>query len=96
MMLALTDDAVMAITTVVSDHSGAGLRIVAREADGQRVRLGLALADEPEPTDQVLEEQGTLVFLAEDVAPLLDERTLDGSIAEGEPPTFWIVPEADE
>ena len=95
-MLALTDAAVVAIATVVSDRPGAGIRIVARHTDDDRVRLRLDIATEPEPTDQVLEEQGTLVFLAEEVASLLDERTLDGSIAEGEPPTFWILPQVAE
>ena len=95
-MLALTDDAIVAIATVVSDRPGAGLRIVARQYDGDGVRLRLAIATEPEPTDQVLEERGTLVFLAEEVTSLLDERTLDGSVAEGEPPTFWILPQVAE
>ncbi len=89
-MLTLTPEAVETINAAVSAQEGAGLRIAARERDGDQVHLGVAVVAGPEPTDEVVDE-GCQVFVAEEVAPLLDHRTLDGSISADEGDTFRLL-----
>jgi Fe-S cluster assembly iron-binding protein IscA len=55
---------------------GSGLRIAAESADGDGA-LSLALADEPEAGDAVIEEDGTRVFLEPAAAAMLDDKVLD-------------------
>jgi Fe-S cluster assembly iron-binding protein IscA len=78
-MLTLTEGALQAIHGLVGDRPGAGLRLSSRESisDNDRVRLDLSISDAPEATDEVVEQGGCQVFLAEQVAPLVDGRTLD-------------------
>jgi Fe-S cluster assembly iron-binding protein IscA len=79
LMLKLTDDAVEAINGLVSDVPGAGLRISADATDNNQYALKVKVAIEPEPNDQVVEEQGSHVFVEPQVAPLVDGKTLDAN-----------------
>lgn len=90
-MLTLTDSAAQAIQGLVIDRPGAGLRIFSQSADSDQVRLGLSISDVPESTDEVVEQAGCRVFLDQQVAPLLDGRTLDANPSEGEPVQFSFV-----
>lgn len=54
---------------------GSGVRL--EPSKEQPGALGIAFREEPETSDQVIEESGLRVFVAEDVAPELEERTLD-------------------
>lgn len=78
-MLTLTDEATEAIQGLVGSRPGAGLRIFPESpmANGDEAQLGLSISDEPEPTDEVVEKSGAKVFLDQEVAPLVDGRTLD-------------------
>jgi Fe-S cluster assembly iron-binding protein IscA len=89
-MLTLTEDATQAIQGLVGDRSGAGLRIFSKDSNGDELQLGLAISDGPEPTDRVVEQSGCHVFLDEQVAPLLDGRTLDAR-PEGQQVQFSFV-----
>jgi Fe-S cluster assembly iron-binding protein IscA len=56
---------------------GSGLRITATEdADGERA-LSLEVAAAPAEGDQVVDEDGTRVFLEPTAASLLDDKVLD-------------------
>jgi iron-sulfur cluster assembly protein len=50
----------------------------------------LSLAPEAGEADAVVEEQGATVFLDDEVAPLLDDKTLDAQI-HGDQVTFRFV-----
>jgi Fe-S cluster assembly iron-binding protein IscA len=76
-VLTVTPNAAEAIHDLVAKYPGTGLRIWPRFRDGDRVRFGLELSDRPAPTDQVIEEHGSQVFLDEQVAPVLDAGILD-------------------
>jgi Fe-S cluster assembly iron-binding protein IscA len=83
-VLALTDNAVDAVKSIVSweaDSDGAGLRVTAREA-GERPQFHLAVAPKPIEDDQVIEKQGARVFLGPEEASLLDHKVLDASIEQ--------------
>lgn len=82
-MLNLTDGATEAISGLVGNQPGAGLRIYPQQVENDELRLGLAISRSPEPTDEVVEQAGCQVFLDQDVAPLIDGRTLD-AVATGE------------
>jgi Fe-S cluster assembly iron-binding protein IscA len=91
-MFTLTAEAAEAINNLVANQPSAGLRISSQSEDGDRIQLGLSLTDQPAPSDQVIEEQGTHVFLAEDVAPLLDGKTLDARITDDQEVSFRLLP----
>lgn len=90
-MLTLTDGATEAIQGLVGDRPGAGLRIFPRASDSGELHLALSVTDSPEPTDEVVEQSGCQVFLDEQVAPIVDGRTLDAHPVEGEKVQFDFV-----
>ncbi len=80
-MLTITPPAAEAIESIVSATEGAsedaGLRISQGMDSEGRSSLALAVVEEPEAGDEVIEEAGAPVFLAPDAAPLLDDKVLD-------------------
>lgn len=79
-MLTITENAAVAINTIVSSSpmpEGAGMRISATPIDESHASLELSLAEGPAERDQVVEEAGAQVFLEPQVAMLLDDKTLD-------------------
>jgi iron-sulfur cluster assembly protein len=66
----------------------AGVRISGR-AEGSGM-LDLSLAPGAAEADAVVEERGATVFVADQVAPLLDDKTLDAH-TEGDQVAFKIV-----
>ena len=51
-----------------------------------------AVAKTPLGTDQIIEDEGSQVFLDEEVAPLLDGRTLDARITDDQQVAFTLLP----
>ncbi len=90
-MLTLTDGATQAIQELVGEREGAGLRIFAQNPDSDQLQLGLSISEAPEPTDEVVEQSGCQVFLDEQIAPLVDGRTLDAQPADGQRVQFAFV-----
>ncbi len=60
--------------------------------DADQIELGLAVTANPEPTDQVVDEQGSQVFLDLQVAPLLEDRTLDVEVSDDHEVAFKLLP----
>ena len=83
-MLTLTSEAAQAINALVADQPGAGLRISSESVDGDRITLGLAVTSTPAPNDQVIEEHGSHVFVDDQAATLLSDKTLDAEITDHE------------
>lgn len=88
-MLTLTESAVEALDSIVESapvSDAAGVRISRQmSADGQPA-LGLALVEEPEPTDQIVETEGehVPVFVEQAAAPALDDKILDAQLQDGQ------------
>ena len=85
-MLLLTHDAATIIRAIVdqSDAPGdAGLRIAAREVDGDEATLELSVAGQPEALDEVVEQEGAHVFLEPVAAEALSDKVLDASVDDG-------------
>ena len=91
-MLTVTPDAAEAINALVSDQPGAGLRISSESVDGDQVRLGLSVTTTPAPTDQVIEQDGSHVFVDDQAAPLLAEKTLDAQVNSDREVAFTLFP----
>jgi Fe-S cluster assembly iron-binding protein IscA len=91
-VLTITPDAERALDSVVSAENapeGAGVRISQGVgADGQPA-IGLSLAPEPEAGDEIVDDASVPVFLAPDVADLLDDKVLDAHV-EGDQIAFQI------
>jgi iron-sulfur cluster assembly protein len=90
-MLTLTTEAVIAIQSLVSDQEGAGLRISSRSDDGNRLQLAVAVVEAPAPTDEIIEGEGSFVFVDEHAAPLIDGRTLDARSNPDEGISFSLI-----
>lgn len=68
--------------TEVADDTG-GLRIAPGESsDGPA--LALALVDAPQATDRSIESEGAQVYLEPTVAEMLDDKTLDARVEQGQ------------
>jgi Fe-S cluster assembly iron-binding protein IscA len=86
-MLTLTTEAAEAVDTLLNDPQipdDAGLRLSANSEQD----IAVALTEGPADGDQVIEDGGARVFVAPELAPMLDEATLlaeeqDGRIAFG-------------
>jgi iron-sulfur cluster assembly protein len=91
-VLTITENAGAALDAVVAAENvpeGAGVRISQGVgADGQPA-VGLALAAAPEPGDAVVEEANVPVFVAADVADMLDNKILDAQV-DGDQIAFRI------
>lgn len=76
-MLAVTDRASAAICEIIgqpNNESGAGLRISSDPTVGS-VRLSVTAG--PQAGDAVVESNGARVFIEPNIAPVLDDKSLD-------------------
>lgn len=90
-MLALTDNAVsvirdLATTTETPETSGVRIAVA-----GEEERLSLALAPTATDGDHVVEDQGARVYLEQEAATLLDDRTLDAAVEEDGSVQFFVA-----
>jgi iron-sulfur cluster assembly protein len=79
-MLTLTESARELVRDMVSAENapeGSGLRIAAAHDEDGGPALSLELATEPAEGDEVLDEEGTRVFLEPEAASMLDDKILD-------------------
>lgn len=79
-MLTLTDNASTLLKNVAAAQGveTAGLRISAEGADAQS--LAVTAAEQPEPGDQVVEQDGATVYLDVPAAEQLDDKLLDAGV----------------
>jgi Fe-S cluster assembly iron-binding protein IscA len=92
-LLTITENAEQAIDAVAAAENapeGAGVRISQGVGANGQPAVGLALVPGPQPGDAVVENAGTPVFLAADVADLLDDKILDAEI-EGDQIAFSVA-----
>lgn len=98
-MLAISQGAAEVIKQVVSSAQipdEGGIRISAEPIGDESMRLDLSLAISPEPGDAVVEQEGANVFVEQTVAPLLDDKTLDAAVVEGDKVTFSILEQGQD
>lgn len=89
-MLTLSPSAVEAVDTLlqrpeVPDHAGLRIRTAGES------QLTIAIAPEPGPDDQVIEQGGARVFVEPEAAPMLDNVELDAR-TEGDQVAFGLAP----
>jgi hypothetical protein len=65
--------------------------ICPRPSDSSELELGPTIADDPQPTGEVVEQSGCHVFLDQQVAPLIYGRTLDAHPVDGQKVRFDFV-----
>jgi Fe-S cluster assembly iron-binding protein IscA len=97
-LLTLTDEAVEAVTGIVSSAGDVpetgGLRMVAAQS-GMDTSVHLSIVALPAEDDEVIEEEGARVFLEPAAAELLDHKVLDVGITQGQL-AFTIADQLDE
>jgi iron-sulfur cluster assembly protein len=93
-MLTLTDAASTAVKEIV-DRSGApagsGLRIDTEGESG--AEFSVEIAPLPEERDAIIEQAGARVYLAEQAAQALDDKTLDARVGEDGRVAFDVLPQ---
>jgi Fe-S cluster assembly iron-binding protein IscA len=95
-VLAITDTAADAIRGIVAAPglpAGAGLRITLQDDTSEDGALEVAVAELPDASDQVLEEEGARVFVEEHVVAMLDDKLLDAQV-EGTRVGFTLMDQA--
>jgi iron-sulfur cluster assembly protein len=89
LMLMLTQTAAEALDSIVESApipDAAGVRISRQTTPNGQPGLTLALVEEADPTDQVVETDGdhVPVFVEQDAVPALDDKVLDAQVQEGQ------------
>jgi iron-sulfur cluster assembly protein len=91
-MLGVTEEAARTIRVLVGDQPGAGLRMYTQEStsDASGIHVGLSVETGPQPSDEVIEQMGCVVFVDPQLASAIDGRTLDAQ-SEGQQVRFVLV-----
>ena len=95
-MLTITPAAEEALDAVVSSEAapdGAGVRISQGIGANGQPALGLMLTEAPEPGDEVIEDASVPVYLAPEIAEVLDDKVLDAHL-EGDQVAFQLTERA--
>ena len=99
-MLALTQDAVSAVNTIISSSElpeGSGLRISrapggSENASQAELALQLNLVESPQDGDQVIGDEP--VFVGSDAADALEDKLLDAEVVENQV-RFVVAPQPE-
>ena len=86
-MLTLTPVATQAIrqlTSQAEDPDASGIRISTGPDTPEGTALELSLVEEPQPEDEMVDEDGATVYLEPDVAGFLEDKVLDAQVDEGQ------------
>jgi Fe-S cluster assembly iron-binding protein IscA len=97
-VLALTHDAATIIRSIVEQSEApdeGGLRIAARQLEGDEAALELSIAEEPSSSDEVIEQEGAQVFLEPLAAQALSDKVLDAAVEE-DGVRFTLAPQPGE
>lgn len=93
-MLTLTDTATLVVKEIV-DRSGGpegtGLRINAEDPAG--TEFAVEIVPTPEERDAIVEQAGARVYLGENAAVALSDKTLDASVTPDGHVSFDVVPQ---
>jgi Fe-S cluster assembly iron-binding protein IscA len=85
-MLTLTpiaSEAIRQLSAQTEDPEATGIRIAPGPETPEGTALELTLVEEPEPTDEKIDEDGATVYLEPHVAGFLDDKVLDAQVDEG-------------
>lgn len=85
-MLTITTEAAQAIHAIVesSPIPQGGVKISARPVSDSESRLELSIVEGPTESDDVIEEEGTKVFVEDAVSDYLNDKVLDAQVEEGQ------------
>jgi Fe-S cluster assembly iron-binding protein IscA len=93
-MLTLTETATTVVKTIVDQDpnvEASGLRITGEPG---APNLSVAVVTAPEPEDSVVDAEGARVFLEENAAIALSDKTLDAQIGEDGAVNFAVIDKA--
>lgn len=94
-MLTLTENVSTLVKNLTADApETAGLRITAEDPQGEA--LAVSAIDQPEPGDQVVEQDGATVYLDAPAAQLLDDKLLDAGVDEAGNVQFSLAEQAQQ
>lgn len=85
-VLTITSEAAQVIHAIVASSPipEGGVKISAKPVNDSESRLELSIVEGPTETDNVIEEEGTRVFLEDNVSDYLDDKVLDAQVEEGQ------------
>lgn len=79
-MLTLTENATTIVKTIAEQSETKGIRITGQSEP--EPSLAISASTDPEPDDQVVEQDGATVFLDATAAEHLDDKVLDAGVDE--------------
>lgn len=91
-MLEITHDAATLLGEIRREQDvpeSYGLRVFAEGAQAGEVTIGLGFTDEPAADDQVSEQEGMLVYVAQELAAPLEDAAIDVGEQDGESHLFF-------
>ena len=97
-MLTITENAEQALDAVAAAENvpeGAGVRISQGVGANGQPAVGLALVPGPQPGDAVVDDANVPVFVAAEVADMLDDKILDAQV-QGEEIAFRLAEQPPE
>jgi iron-sulfur cluster assembly protein len=83
-MLTLTPTAAEVVRTIVAEAPQSGLRIAPGPPTDTGTALEMSLVEEPEATDQEIDDDGATIYLEPQVAELLEDKVLDAVVEDGQ------------
>lgn len=99
-MLTITPNAAQTIEWILASPEipdGAGIRIAptAPEMNGSSSgQLALSVAEEPDSTDQVIEQEGARLFVQDAIAGYLEDMSLDANVVDDQVQFMIAGPDA--
>jgi iron-sulfur cluster assembly protein len=85
-MLTLTpiaSEAIRQLTAQTDDPESSGVRISSGPQTSEGTALELSLVEQPEPTDEKVDDDGATVYLEPHVAGFLEDKVLDAQVDSG-------------
>ena len=79
-MLTLAENATTIVSQLQSQGEDVNLRIA--PVPGEEVGFGITAATQPEPGDQVVEQDGAVVYVESEAAETLSDAVLDAGVDE--------------
>lgn len=92
-MLTLTENATSIVKTIAEQPETSGLRITA--GDQPEASFAISAANQPEPEDQVVEQDGATIYLDSTAANQLDDKVLDAGVDEAGNVQFGLAVQAE-
>jgi iron-sulfur cluster assembly protein len=94
-MLTLTENATMIVKSIADQPDSPETTALRIASEGtQEASFAVSMAPQPEPDDQVVEQNGAVIYLEPTAASQLDDKVLDAGVDEAGNVQFSLAQQA--